>query len=155
VATLITMKMSIRAGAANMTIPHDHCWWWYKYNACMPVPPLVTEMQTGTTNNHISQIFFVFAAPMYWRDWLAAQVLMVRYKGDCHVSSTSPNRQVDDYWAGVSGKGNRSIPRWRPSKKRKGHLSPLSETNIYHLPHSRPNFFLIGHFLLANSYAKL
>jgi hypothetical protein len=30
------------------------------------VPPLVMEMQTGSTNNHISQIFFVLAAPMYW-----------------------------------------------------------------------------------------
>jgi hypothetical protein len=47
------------------------------------------EMQTGSTNNHNSQIFFVFAAPIYWWDWLAAPVLMVRYKGDCHVSSTS------------------------------------------------------------------
>jgi hypothetical protein len=28
------------------------------------VPPLVMEMQTGSTNNHISQIFFVLAAPM-------------------------------------------------------------------------------------------
>jgi hypothetical protein len=27
-------------------------------------PPLVMEMQTGSTINHISQIFFVFAAPM-------------------------------------------------------------------------------------------
>jgi hypothetical protein len=54
------------------------------------------EMQTGSTNNHISQIFFVFAAPMYWLDWLAAPVLMARYTGDCHVSSTSPNRQVAD-----------------------------------------------------------
>jgi hypothetical protein len=34
--------------------------------------------------------------------------------GDCHVSSTSPN-----YWAVVSGKGNRSILRWQPNKKRK------------------------------------
>ena len=41
------------------------------------VPPLVMELQTGSTNNHISQIFFVFAAPMYW-DWLAAPVLVVR-----------------------------------------------------------------------------
>ncbi len=57
------------------------------------VPPLVMEMKTDSTNNHISQIFFVLAAPMYWWDWLAAlvPVLMVRYKGDCHVSSTSPN----------------------------------------------------------------
>ncbi len=59
----------------------------------MPVPPLVMEMQTGSTNNHIPRIFFVFAAPMYWWDWLAASILMVRYKGDCHVSSTSPNRR--------------------------------------------------------------
>jgi hypothetical protein len=28
------------------------------------VPPLVMEMQTGSTNNHISQIFVVLAAPM-------------------------------------------------------------------------------------------
>jgi hypothetical protein len=28
------------------------------------VPPLVMEMQTGSTNNHISQVFFVLAAPM-------------------------------------------------------------------------------------------
>jgi hypothetical protein len=28
------------------------------------VPPLVMGMQTGSTNNHISQIFFVLAAPM-------------------------------------------------------------------------------------------
>jgi hypothetical protein len=33
-------------------------------------------------------------------------------------------------WAGVSGKGHKIIPRWRPNKKRKGHLSPQSETNI-------------------------
>jgi hypothetical protein len=29
------------------------------------VPSKVMEMQTGSTNNHISQIFFVLAAPMY------------------------------------------------------------------------------------------
>jgi hypothetical protein len=27
---------------------------------------LAVEMQTGSTSNHISQIFFVFSAPMYW-----------------------------------------------------------------------------------------
>jgi hypothetical protein len=32
----------------------------------------------------------LFAAPLYWWDWLAAPELKVRYKGDCHVSSTSP-----------------------------------------------------------------
>jgi hypothetical protein len=51
------------------------------------------ERQTGSTNDHISQIFFVFAAQIYWWDWLAAPVPM---KGDCHFSSTSPNQQVDD-----------------------------------------------------------
>ncbi len=28
------------------------------------IPPLVMEMQTRSTNSHISQIFFVLAAPM-------------------------------------------------------------------------------------------
>jgi hypothetical protein len=28
------------------------------------VPPLVMEMQTGSTKNHISQIIIVLAAPM-------------------------------------------------------------------------------------------
>jgi hypothetical protein len=52
------------------------------------IPPLVMEMQKGSINNHISKIFFVFAAPMYWWDWLAAPVIMVPYKGECHVSGT-------------------------------------------------------------------
>jgi hypothetical protein len=40
------------------------------------------EMQTGSTNNHFSQTdFFLFAAPMYWWNWLAAPGLMPRYKG--------------------------------------------------------------------------
>jgi hypothetical protein len=38
------------------------------YNQCNggtnTVPPLVMEMQTGSTNNYISKIFFVLAAPM-------------------------------------------------------------------------------------------
>jgi hypothetical protein len=53
-------------------------------------------MQTGSTNNNNFPIFFVFAPPMYWWDWLTAPLLIVCYKGDCHVSSTSPYRQVDD-----------------------------------------------------------
>jgi hypothetical protein len=51
----------------------------------VPVPPLVMEMQTGSTNNHISQIFFVFPAPVYLWDRLAAPAQMVHYKGDCQV----------------------------------------------------------------------
>jgi hypothetical protein len=41
------------------------------------VPPLVMEMQSGSTNNH-TQIFFVLAAPMQWWYWLVAPVLMVQ-----------------------------------------------------------------------------
>jgi hypothetical protein len=55
------------------------------------------EMQTGgSTHNHISQIFFVLAAHLEWWYWLAAPVLMVRYKEECHVSSTNTIRQIDD-----------------------------------------------------------
>jgi hypothetical protein len=54
---------------------------------------------------------------------------------------------VNNYWAGVSGQGNRIIPRWRQNKKRKGLLSARSDTNIYHLPPSLPPLFLIGHYL--------
>ncbi len=32
---------------------------------------------------------------------------------------------MTNYWAEVSGKGNRINPSWRPDKKRKDHLSPL------------------------------
>jgi hypothetical protein len=60
------------------------------------------EMQTGSTNNHISWIFFVLAAPMQWWYWLAAPVLMVRYKEDCHVSSTNTSRQIGDNLLGWS-----------------------------------------------------
>jgi hypothetical protein len=50
------------------------------------------------------------------------------------------------YWAEVSEKGNKIIPRWRPNKKRKGHHHGLT-TNIFHLPPSRAPLFLIGHYL--------
>jgi hypothetical protein len=106
------------------------------------------EMQTGTgsTNNLISGIFIVFAAPMCWWDLSAGPVLMVRYKGDYHVSSTNPNRQLNGYWTKVSGKGNKIIPRWRPNKNRKDiyhhgprpisiicHLSDLSDPSCFSL----------------------
>jgi hypothetical protein len=57
------------------------------------------------------------------------------------------DRSMTNYFAGVSGKGNIINLRWRPNKKRNGHLSPLSGTSIYHLPASRPPLFLIGHYL--------
>jgi hypothetical protein len=97
-------------------------------------PLLVMEMQTGNTNNHTSQIFFVLAAPMYWREWLVAPVLMVPYKGKCHVSSTIPNRQAFTiHLAGVSGKRNRFNTRWRQNSKTNGHLSPRSQAYSEHL----------------------
>jgi hypothetical protein len=34
------------------------------YDGTGTVPPLVMEKQTGSTNDHISKIFFVLAAPM-------------------------------------------------------------------------------------------
>jgi hypothetical protein len=36
------------------------------------------------------------------------------------------NRSMTNYWAGVSGKGSRIIPRWQPTKKRK-HCCKSSE----------------------------
>jgi hypothetical protein len=38
-------------------------------------PPLVMEMQTGSTNKHISQIFIVLAAPMYWWEMVNCRAL--------------------------------------------------------------------------------
>jgi len=50
------------------------------------------------------------------------------------------------HWAGVSGKGNRINPSQRPNLKRKGHLSPRSETNFYRLsPFLNP---LVSHWSL-------
>jgi hypothetical protein len=40
-------------------------------------PPLVMEIKTGSTNNHITQIYFVLAALMYWWDWLVAPVYSI------------------------------------------------------------------------------
>jgi hypothetical protein len=82
------------------------------YSAC-------TTMTNGGTDTvpplgMEMQIFFVIAAP-----------LLI-------------NRSMTNYCVGVSGNGNIINPRWRPNKKRNGHLSPWSRTNIYHLPASRP-----------------
>ncbi len=48
------------------------------------VPPMYQWYSACPTISHgyaKSQILFVFAAPVYWWDWLAAPVLTVRYKG--------------------------------------------------------------------------
>ncbi len=63
------------------------------------------------------------------------------------AAQTLIDRSMSNYCAGMSGKGNRINPRWRSNKKRNGHLSPRSRTNIYHFPASRPPLFLIGHYL--------
>jgi hypothetical protein len=61
------------------------------------------EMQTGSTNKHIFQIFFVLAAPMYWWEMFrCAPTLIMRYKGKFHVSSTNPIiRQANNYFSKV------------------------------------------------------
>jgi hypothetical protein len=75
-------------------------------------------MLTGCTNNHIFQIFFVFAAPMDWWDWLAAPVLILVYKGIVMLAAPALiNRSMTYYWVEVSGKGNIIIPRWQSNKK--------------------------------------
>jgi hypothetical protein len=48
------------------------------------------EMQTGSTKNHISQIFFVLAAPMYTWDWLVAPSVA----DPCHYGM-DPNADPD------------------------------------------------------------
>jgi hypothetical protein len=119
------------------------------YHQCIggtvPVPSFVIEMQTCSTNDHISQIFFVFAAPMYWWHWLAAPVLMVCLKGIVMLAAPAPiGKSMTNYWAGLRGKRNRIIPRWRPNMKIKGHLTPQSDTVsiICHLP-DPPCFSLV------------
>jgi hypothetical protein len=83
-------------------------------------PSLVMEMQTGSTIYHISLIFFVLAAPIYWWDWLVAPVLMVRYKSSVILAAHAIiDRSMTIRWAGVSGKGNKSNPRWQPKLKEK------------------------------------
>ncbi len=50
------------------------------------------------------------------------------------------------YWAGMNRKGNIIISRWRPNKKRKGHLSPRGPrpiSIICHLPNP-----LVSHWSL-------
>jgi hypothetical protein len=37
---------------------------------------------------------------------------------------------ISNYWAGVIGKGNRIIPRWRPNKKRK-RISLVPNNNCF------------------------
>jgi hypothetical protein len=63
----------------------------------MLVTPIGKELQTGTTNNHISWIFFILAAPIYWWEVVNSTNVLVRYKGNLIVSVTLPIQQVIAY----------------------------------------------------------
>jgi hypothetical protein len=43
----------------------------------LSVPPIVKEMQTDSTNNHIFQIFFMLAAPIYWWEKVRCTIVLV------------------------------------------------------------------------------
>jgi hypothetical protein len=61
------------------------------------VPPIGKELQTGSTNNHISRIFFMLAAPIYWWEMVNITNVLVRYKDNLNVSSTLPIQQAIAY----------------------------------------------------------
>jgi hypothetical protein len=63
----------------------------------MLVPPIGKELQTGSTNNHISLIIFLLAAPIYWWEMVSSTNVLVRYKGNLNVSSTLPIQQAIAY----------------------------------------------------------
>jgi hypothetical protein len=55
------------------------------------------EMQLGSTKNHISRIFFMLSAPIYWWEMVSSTNVLVRYKGNFNVSSTLPIQQAIAY----------------------------------------------------------
>jgi hypothetical protein len=63
----------------------------------MLVTPIGKELQTGSANNHISRIFFMLAAPIYWWEMVSSTNVLVRYKGNLNVSSTLPFKQAFAY----------------------------------------------------------
>jgi hypothetical protein len=63
----------------------------------MLVPPKDKELQTDSTNNHISRIFFMLVAPIYWWEMVSSTNVLVRYKGNLNVSSTLPIQQAIAY----------------------------------------------------------
>jgi hypothetical protein len=60
----------------------------------MLVTPIGKELQTGSTNNHISWIFFMLAAPIYWGELVSITNVLVHYKGNLNDSSTLPIQQA-------------------------------------------------------------
>jgi hypothetical protein len=48
----------------------------------MFVPPIGKELQTDSIKNHISWIFLMLAAPIYWRNMVSSTNALVCYKGN-------------------------------------------------------------------------
>ncbi len=63
----------------------------------MLVSPIGKELQTDSTNYHISRIFFMLAAPIYWWEMVSSTNVLVHYKGNLNVSSTLPIQQAIAY----------------------------------------------------------
>jgi hypothetical protein len=106
------------------------------------------KMQTASTNKHISQIFFVLAAPMYWWEMVSCTNI------NCSVmlaATTLFGRPMTIGSAGVNGKGNNVIKRWRQNQKTKGHRSPWAETNTVPFICRPPNP-LVSHWSLTLMY---
>jgi hypothetical protein len=79
-----------------------------------------------------------FAAPIYWRSTRRIKM----FAAPRLFGKTLPIQS-----AGVSGSGNRIIPRWRPNQKQKEHQSQQWELKSKHLTSSRPPLVLITHYL--------
>jgi hypothetical protein len=60
----------------------------------MLVLPIGKELQTSSTNNHISWIFFLLAAPIYWWEMVSSTNVLVRYKGNLNIGSALSIQQA-------------------------------------------------------------
>jgi hypothetical protein len=63
----------------------------------MLVTPIGKDLQTGSTNNHISRIFFLLAAPIYWWELVSSTNVLVRYKVNINVSRALQIQQAIAY----------------------------------------------------------
>jgi hypothetical protein len=63
----------------------------------MLVTPIGKDLQTGSTNNPISRIFFLLAAPIYWWELVSSTNVLVRYKVNINVSRALPIQQAIAY----------------------------------------------------------
>ncbi len=113
---------------------------------------------TGSTNNHISRIFFMLTAPRYWREIVSSTNVLAHYRRKCLVSSTYPlRRTLCIHSAGVSGNENVLLSRWQPNKKKKEHHLPWSQINTQNLPHPPPPppNPLISHYPLPLTWSSI